>query len=436
MPEFRLPTANAQSSTEIRSEEVQEILTKVPHWLIRYGILVIFILILGIISISWFVKYPDKVIGKALISTETPPLYISSQVSGRIVEVYVKNGQIVEEGQPLALIDNPIPANSINQIKAFLDSVDTIEKSESGYCHITELPEVNLYEATNDYLSLKNVLKELCLVQNDSYTNRKLASLKAKHKNYQKYLKVNAKEIELSRLDIANAKERFQMLKREFNLGITSKLNYLDAQSAYNQALKSEESLKKNEIQLSMTLNDYQDQILDFIHSQEQEEKANKQKLKELVEKLKNHIVRWDNDFLIKSPARGSISFLERVFENQQVEPGAAMVAVIPEESEFEVILDLPVTGFGKIKEGQQVKLKVDNFPASEFGSVRGVIRTLPSLPKDDVYRVRVELPDRLTTSYNQELVYQPEMTATAEVITEDLRLIERLFYQLRGILN
>lgn len=54
---------------ELRSEEVQEILSAVPSWLIRYGISLIFVLVLMLIFLSWLIRYPDMT-GSANIVTE------------------------------------------------------------------------------------------------------------------------------------------------------------------------------------------------------------------------------------------------------------------------------------------------------------------------------------------------------------------------------
>ena len=47
---------------EIRSDEVQEILSAVPNWMIRWGITLIFGLIIMLVFISWFIKYPDIIL--------------------------------------------------------------------------------------------------------------------------------------------------------------------------------------------------------------------------------------------------------------------------------------------------------------------------------------------------------------------------------------
>ena len=44
---------------------------------------------------------------------------------------------------------------------------------------------------------------------------------------------------------------------------------------------------------------------------------------------------------------------------------------------------------------------------------------------------IDVSLPKKLITSYNKKIDFKQEMRGTAEIITEDLRLIERFFYQL-----
>ena len=41
-----------------------------------------------------------------------------------------------------------------------------------------------------------------------------------------------------------------------------------------------------------------------------------------------------------------------------------------------------------------------------------------------------------MITSYNKDIEFKQEMRGAAEIITEDLRLIERFFYQFREVLN
>ena len=99
-------------------------------------------------------------------------------------------------------------------------------------------------------------------------------------------------------------------------------------------------------------------------------------------------------------------------------------------------IINIPTQGFGKVKTGQEVRIKFANFPYQEYGQVNGIIKKISLLASEDTYRAEVALPYGLTTSYNKQLNFTPEMTGAAEIITEDLSMMERTFYSIRGIFD
>lgn len=47
---------------------------------------------------------------------------------------------------------------------------------------------------------------------------------------------------------------------------------------------------------------------------------------------------------------------------------------------------------------------------------------------------IDVDLPNGIETSYDKKINFQQEMSGTADIVTEDLRLIERLLYPFRAI--
>ena len=76
---------------ELRSEEVQEILTRPPKWMVRWGITIIFVVIALIIVGSWFFKYPDIISAKIVLTTENPPAPILAKTTGKIQNLFVQN---------------------------------------------------------------------------------------------------------------------------------------------------------------------------------------------------------------------------------------------------------------------------------------------------------------------------------------------------------
>jgi hypothetical protein len=80
----------ANIEIELRSEEVQEILTRVPHWMIRWGSIVVLFILLLLFLVSWLIKYPDVITTQIIITTNIPPEKLVAKVSGKIEVVFSK----------------------------------------------------------------------------------------------------------------------------------------------------------------------------------------------------------------------------------------------------------------------------------------------------------------------------------------------------------
>ncbi len=94
--------------------------------------------------------------------------------------------------------------------------------------------------------------------------------------------------------------------------------------------------------------------------------------------------------------------------------------------------------GVGKVKLAQSVNIKFDNFPHMEFGLVRAKINNISLVPiatQDGVfYTAEVELSDSLVSNYGLKLEFSQEMSGIAEIITDDVRLLERFVNPLRSL--
>jgi len=58
---------------------------------------------------------------------------------------------------------------------------------------------------------------------------------------------------------------------------------------------------------------------------------------------------------------------------------------------------------------------------------VRGIVRTKSLVPSGDSYIIEIELPDGLRTLYNKQLEFTQNMQGTAEIITEDMSLLQKI---------
>ena len=95
----------------------------------------------------------------------------------------------------------------------------------------------------------------------------------------------------------------------------------------------------------------------------------------------------------------------------------------------------MPLARSGKVAKGQQVIVRFINFPDEEYGRVEGIVEDISLIPSFDSYQVSISFPNGLTTNYGKTLPLQYEMTATAEIVTADLTILERLVQPFRKII-
>jgi HlyD family secretion protein len=148
-------------------------------------------------------------------------------------------------------------------------------------------------------------------------------------------------------------------------------------------------------------------------------------------------INQWKEKYLIKSPVKGRITFTSYWNINQVIKAGEILATVIPDDpSRIIARANVPVSGLGKVKTGQEVNIKLSGYPYMESGVLKGRISTLSLVPAGDYYIAEIDLVNGLISTYGINLGFINEMTGTADIITENSRLIFRLIKPLRSILK
>ena len=69
-----------------------------------------------------------------------------------------------------------------------------------------------------------------------------------------------------------------------------------------------------------------------------------------------------------------------------------------------------------------------------EYGILEGTVRGISATSNKDMYRVDVELPHGLETSYKRQLAFLQGMSGTADIITEEQSLLPRLLFPLKSL--
>lgn len=207
------------------------------------------------------------------------------------------------------------------------------------------------------------------------------------------------------------------------------KLSYLQFDRNYKNLLSTISQLKSS-------LNDLNKNSQTTKINESKENVNLKRNVIQAFYQLKKAIKDWELNYVLRSSIDGKVSFLQIWTPNQIVNAGDNVFAVIPiHENGYIGKVKAPAQNSGKLREGQTVNIRLANYPDREFGILKGKVRTISLTPdKEGNLLIDISLPDGLQTSYKKKIAFQQEMSGNADIVTEDLRLIERLLYQFRDV--
>ena len=416
----------------LRSEEVQEILTRVPHWLIRWGNIVVLSIVLLMLGVSWMIKYPDMISTQISITTQVPPQKILAKTSGRIEAILVKDKENVAKETPLAVIENTANYNDVFLLKSCVDHF-IIDKNEFPFdkTNALQLGDIESYFAVfqKEYIAdeLNTKLQPYQVEGNaQSYEANQLRerlSLLESQKS------INQSELELQKNDL----ERHETLYKK---GIIATQEVEKQRLLYLQHQKNYKNLLSSISQLKSSINDLNRNSKTTIINENKENTNLERNVIQAFYQLKKAIKDWELNYVLRSSIDGKVTFLQLWSVNQTVTSGDNVFAIIPSnETNYIGKLKAIAQNSGKIKVGQEVNIRLANYPDREFGIIKGKVKSISLTPdKDGNLLIDVSLPNGLKTSYKKDITFQQEMSGNADIVTEDLRLLERLLYQFKDV--
>ncbi|MBJ2125974.1 HlyD family secretion protein [Flavobacterium sp. IB48] len=419
---------------ELRSEEVQDILTKMPHWMIRWGAVLIFAILFMLFFVSWFIRYPDVVNAEIVITTNIPPERIVSKTSGRIEAILVKDKSIVEKDAILAVIENAASYKNVFLLKKIINDY-SISGTKIDF-PFKLLENAQFGEIENAYAAFQEDYQAQKLNENlHPFEVESRAQLSEKNQ-IQERLKILQQQKALSEGELQLKKNEIARFETLFNKGIisvqemeTKNLGYLQARKDYKGILTSISNLES-----SLIDNRKYSQSSSISNAKEN---ANLRRgTMQSFYRLKKAIKDWELNYTVKASVGGVVTFLQVWTESQTINAGDNVFSVIPAlKNGYIGKVKAPVLNSGKIKVGQKVNVRLANYPDREFGVLHGKVKNISLIPdKDGNLLLDVALPDGLRSSYKKEILFRQEMKGRAEIITEDLRLLERILYQFRDV--
>jgi multidrug efflux pump subunit AcrA (membrane-fusion protein) len=423
-----------ENEIELRSEEVQEILTRIPNWIIRFGSFVILMLLLVVFFVSWLVKYPDVITSPIVITTNIPPEKLIAKTSGKIETILIQDKQHVIQNSPLAVIENAANYEDVFLLKSIVDTIN-IDKQLFPFelFNNVRFGEIEQSFAVFQKEYIANSLNEKLQPYKVETTAQ---SFEQKQLQERLQLLLSQKSINESELQIQKSDlNRYEGLYKK---GVIATQEMEKQRLIYLQSQKNYQNLLSSISQLKSSINELNRSSKTTKINESKEFVVLERNVIQSFYQLKKAIKDWDLQYVFRSSINGKVSFMQIWSVNQVINSGDNMFAIIPSnENGYIGKVKAVAQNSGKIKIGQDVNIRLANYPDRQFGVIKGKVKSISLTPdKEGNLLIDISLPKGLTTSYKKEIKFQQEMSGNADIITEDLRLIERLLYQFKSMLN
>lgn len=428
-----------RDNIELRSPVVQELMGNIPSRLVRWGSLVlVLILVLFIVGGSWF-QYPDVRRGRVVITSSNPPAKINSRTNGRILEVLIEDGQKVEAGNLLMVLENTADYNAVYKMYDFIiefGKMDHTAIMASGL-NIQNAPEYGPIQS--DYAAFAAALDQYTYHFNTAasyYSDRseKLNNrLRSERDRYRQLEKSSSLAKEKYQLEVAKYERDSSLVVK----GVKSQLDLENSRQSMIREKDAMESASRRLIDSEIELASINEELSILNGQQNEAEQKVRSELWEKYNNLLGSIKAWEQTYMIIAPVEGEVSFSRFWSRYQNVSEGDIVLTIVPSVKDVPIgKMYLPVPGSGKVDTGQTVLIKLDNYPHMEYGMLKGTISNMSTVPEENTYMLEIKLSDGLMTNYGKELALRQEMSGEAEIITQKRSFMQTLLEPIRSAIQ
>lgn len=421
---------------ELRSEEVQEVMSHVPAWILRQGITVLCCIVVVLLIGSYLFKYPDIVVAEITVSTQNPPIYIVAKTAGRLGELSISNGSEIEKETILGVIENAAKTKDVLCVKERMRQWEAKDYPLSEGKWLFDGQYLQLGEVQATYALFISALNDYAEFIGQDYYNKKLVNSQKNLCNRKEYYRLAERQYQLAGQEQVLAKRIYSRDSILYIRKVIVDNEYDEAQCNYLKHRQTHEGMQMSLSQIEMQIEQDRGNLLDLHHQALTEEQKYTQNLKNATGQLQASITSWEQRYLLVAPISGKLTFMSVWSDDQYLTFGESLFVIAPKVDSPPIGRALlPIQASGKVKTGQQVNVRLNNYPDQEFGYVKGKVINVSPVPTEEAkYVVDIEFPKGLCTNYDKKLPMSRELKGTAEIITEDMRLIERLFAPIKKL--
>ncbi|MBP2616645.1 HlyD family efflux transporter periplasmic adaptor subunit [Chryseobacterium jejuense] len=364
-------TDHAQRLQQTNSEEITFLVSRIPSSIsIQISILISIILLMLIIGL-FTIKYPDSYKGSVTIVADNPSLSVVANHQGPII-ILKNDHDVVNRGDIVAYIDNEA---SFEEMLELEKTALNFNSDKNLAIYYDALPKIVHYgEINNSYFTFLNALQQYVLFTNNGLYDRQQKLLDDLAKKQEKQL-----HLQRGKVSIINKNDRlsYNKVKRDSllrNAQVISQEQFESTEQNYLNTLQYNNTTKQEIYKLDQ-------EILSTKSKSTETQILKVEKREKLISDLYNSyndlinkIRAWKRAYLITAPTEGKVQYLSFLKNNQYINHQDPIFAIVPISNKVNGQMMISDFGSGKIKENQDVLIRLNNFPHEEYGIIKAKV--------------------------------------------------------------
>ena len=357
---------------------------------------------------------------------------IQTLTDSEIKEIYVQEGQYVKEGQDLIKFNQTEVLANISRIKNEIEALEIAVArlkallSDNPKENFKYNSEIDAYLIKMHTDLLKSQLEEK-KAQMDVLDGQIVKAEKEK----------DTIQAELTRIErlLPNVQERIEKKKILVDQKLMARLAFLEQEEELiNLQEQKNVQIKKmaeTEANIESLKKEKQQYLAEFDRNLMQELTENREQL----ESYQQELIKYEEALkrtVVKAPLSGYVQQLVYHTKGGVVETAKPIMNIVPEDYKLEAEVQILNKDIGFVRAGQEAEIKIDSFPFTKYGTIKGKIRTISGDAIQDeklglVFNARLDLEDNKIKADGQIIQLKPGMSITAEIKTGKRRVIEYL---------
>lgn len=321
--------------------------------------------ILAIFFVFIFLPWTQNIRSKGFVTTlyqDDRPQQLVSQIPGKILKWYVKEGDLVNAGDTILLLgevkDDYLDPQIINRTGTQIAENENKARFYSGKIGTTQQQISNL----------------------ESQRELKMNSLYNKRTQIERKIEAKQAELSAARIDLQQSKEQIDRAKIMLEQDAISRFDYerrnatyQKAQAAFTDKQNELDNLKQdliiNRLDIDNTLQEYSEKINKAqgdIFASNSEVAAAREKIADLSIKQQNLTSR-SQYYYVTAPQKGQIVQAKKAGINEIIKEGEMIVEIIPQDVQLAVEVFVEPFDVPLLAVGQKARFIFDGFPAIVF---------------------------------------------------------------------